>query len=103
MDRQRSISKRLFIITIGGATCVGVVSAAVLVPMKLNGLLPSHYGWPKVVAGPFLCFYLLSGAVVPSLICDRLGVKPFSAISIVVALAYLGVMVFTILVIEACS
>jgi hypothetical protein len=103
MGGKSSIPMRLLILTIGGAAFAAVTGAAILVPMKLQGLLPSNFGWTRVVAGPLLCFYLLSGAVVTPLISERLGFEPLSLKSVALELAYVGIMVLAIFAIEVCS
>ena len=99
MKRKPSKSKSLLITTIVGTAFAGVVVAGVLVPLKLMGLLPPHYSWLLVVALPFLCFYLLSGIVVTSLVSNSLGYRPLSAKSVLISFAYLGIMVLAIVAI----
>lgn len=102
MAAKSSISKRLCITIIVGAVFAGFVIAGVLVPLKANGLLP-NCSWPMVVACPFLCFYLLSGVVVTSLLSDHLGFEPFSAKSLSIDFIYLGIMVLIIVAIVTFS
>jgi hypothetical protein len=101
MDKRPSISKTLLITTFGGAAFAAIVVVGVLVPLKVKGLLPPHYGWPKVLAGPLICFFLLSGVVVTSLISDRLGLEPWSAKSVLVDFIYVGILVLAIAAIAA--